>query len=79
MMPTKTTAKLFVNGKSQAVRIPKMFEFKGVDEVIIQKEGDAIILTPIRKNWLSFAELPEADDDFMTERPELFKDDRVNL
>jgi len=32
------TAKLFINGKSQAVRIPKAFEFTGTDEVILRKE-----------------------------------------
>ena len=78
-MPTKTTAKLFVNGKSQAVRIPKAFEFKGVDEVIINKEGDAIVLTPVRKNWGSFANQPKADADFMAERIALFEGERVKL
>ncbi len=37
------TAKLFVNGRSQAVRLPKGFKFKGTD-VFIQKVGDSVIL-----------------------------------
>lgn len=74
-----TTAKLFLNGKNQAVRIPKVFEFSGIDEVSIRKEGDALIITPARKNWVSFTTLPKADDDFMQERPELLVDDRVTL
>ena len=40
-----TTAKLFKNGKSQAVRLPKQFRFKG-DAVIIKKIGNAVILLP---------------------------------
>lgn len=41
-------AKLFLNGRSQAVRLPKEFRFEG-SEVAIHKEGDRIILEPIRK------------------------------
>ena len=74
-----TTAKLFTNGKSQAVRIPKIFEFTGIDEVNIRKEGDTLIITPARKNWASFAALPKADDDFMQDRPKLLDCDRVTL
>ena len=65
------TAKLFKNGQNQAIRIPKDLEFKGVTEVSICKEGDRIIIEPVRKTWLSYAELPRADAEFMTERPEL--------
>jgi len=65
------TAKLFKNGQNQAIRIPKDFEFKGVNEVSIRKEGDRIIIEPVRKTWLSHAELSRADAEFMTERPEL--------
>jgi antitoxin VapB len=64
-------AKLFKTGQNQAIRIPKEFEFKGVNEVSICKEGDRIIIEPVRKSWLSYAELPKADADFMSERPEL--------
>ena len=41
-------AKLFWNGRSQAVRLPKEFRFEG-DEVSIRREGDAVILEPIAK------------------------------
>ena len=74
-----TTAKLFINGKNQAVRIPKVFEFIGTNEVNIRKEGDTLIISPVRKNWMSFPASPKADDDFMTERPELLDEDRVTL
>jgi virulence-associated protein VagC len=41
-------AKLFRNGRSQAVRLPRAFRFEG-DEVSVRREGDAVILEPIRK------------------------------
>jgi len=71
------TAKLFINGKSQAVRIPKAFEFTGTDEVILRKEGAALVILPVRKDWTSFSDLPEADDDFMKDREELLDGDLV--
>lgn len=77
-MPNRT-AKLFTNGRNQAVRLPKMFEFSGIDEVFIRKEGDSIVLTPKRKTWLSFAELPAADDAFMVERGDIMETDRVKF
>lgn len=62
------TAKLFKNGRSQAVRIPKEFEFIG-KEVTLRKEGDRLIIEPVRKptlvevlDWL--AKQPPCDDEF---------------
>jgi virulence-associated protein VagC len=47
----ESTAKLFRNGRSQAVRLPKEFRLKGT-EVKIRKEGEKVILEPIEKaNW----------------------------
>ncbi|MGB0843707.1 MAG: antitoxin [Alphaproteobacteria bacterium] len=43
-------AKLFMNGRSQAVRLPKEFRFDS-DQVRIRKEGSAVILEPILDNW----------------------------
>jgi antitoxin VapB len=44
-------AKLFWNGRSQAVRLPRAFRFEG-DEVSVRREGDAVILEPVRKrDW----------------------------
>lgn len=40
-------AKLFTHGGSQAVRLPKAFRFEG-SEVCIRKEGDAVILEPVK-------------------------------
>ena len=59
------TAKIFQNGRSQAVRIPKEFQFIG-DEVFIQKHGDAVLLIPHEKAWEVFMEgVNEFSDDFM--------------
>ena len=67
---TERHASLFRNGRNQAVRIPREFELQG-DEVLIRKDGDRLILTPIRKNrlvdllasWEPLEEgLPEVDD-----------------
>ena len=41
-----STTKVFTNGRSQAVRIPKEYRFD-VDEVFINRIGDAIVLTPV--------------------------------
>jgi antitoxin VapB len=47
----QSIAKLFQNGRSQAVRIPKAFRFKGT-EVKIRKEGDMVILEPLEaRQW----------------------------
>jgi len=48
---TERHAALFRNGRNQAVRIPRELEMEG-SEVLIRKEGDSLILTPIRKNKL---------------------------
>ena len=47
------TVKLFKNGRSQAVRLPKAFRFSG-NEVYIQKIGDSVLLTPKDKLWENF-------------------------
>ena len=72
----ETTAKLFTNGRSQAVRIPKAYQFDGVSEVLIRKEGDALVLVPVRKTWTTYAvDAPTVGDDFLHERPDLMDDD----
>ena len=71
-MPNKPTelavierhAALFRNGRNQAVRIPREFELEGT-EVLMRREGDRLILTPIRKNRLTdlLASWEPLDDD----------------
>ena len=58
-------AKLFKNGNSQAVRLPKEFRLPG-NEVKIYKEGDRLILEPIKMTWdVMFEALDEFPEDFM--------------
>jgi antitoxin VapB len=62
------TAKLFRNGKSQAVRLPKEFRFEG-DFVYVKKSGKAVVLLPAQRSWDSLVEsLEKFSDDFMTDR-----------
>ncbi len=49
------TAKIFNNGRSQAVRLPKEYRFKkDTDEVLINKTGDIVLLIPKTSDWDSF-------------------------
>ena len=74
------TAKVFINGRSQAVRLPKEFQFAG-DDVLIQKVGDAVLLIPNNKAWNTFLQgLNSFTDDFLKEgRKQPKSDKRANL
>jgi len=67
------TAKLFQNGRSQAVRLPKAFRMKG-QEVKISKQGNKVILEPIENSWEQwFDAINQFSNDFMPngrEQPE---------
>ena len=59
------TAKLFENGRSQAVRLPKECRFSG-DEVAVNKIGDIVILMPKENKWSGFlSSLNLFSEDFM--------------
>jgi len=61
------TARLFVNGRSQAVRLPKEYQFSG-DSVYVKKIGEAVILVPFDKDWEVFMHgLNSFSEDFMSE------------
>jgi antitoxin VapB len=61
------TARLFINGRSQAVRLPKEYQFRG-ESVYVQKVGEAVILVPFDKEWEVFMHgLNSFSDDFMSE------------
>jgi antitoxin VapB len=47
------TAKVFKSGNSQAVRLPKEFQFEE-NEVLIERKGDTLILMPLRKTWKEY-------------------------
>ena len=59
------TAKIFWSGRSQAVRLPKEFRFDA-NEVRIRRQGDAIVLEPVAKDWawLEAVQGP-VDEDFV--------------
>ena len=68
----KQTAKIFMNGRSQAVRIPKEFRFE-TDEVYISKDPKTghIILSQKPNNWIDFLNLVRqhgVPDDFLSDR-----------
>ncbi|HEY2172070.1 MAG TPA: type II toxin-antitoxin system VapB family antitoxin [Candidatus Angelobacter sp.] len=63
-------AKLFQNGSSQAVRLPKEFRFKG-DKVRIRRVGKSVVLEPLAddpESWLAELKKVPADPEFMKER-----------
>ena len=55
-----TTAKLFWNGNSQAVRLPKEFRFSG-SLVRIRKQGRQVIIEPMDTDWAWLDDLGEPD------------------
>jgi antitoxin VapB len=62
------TAKLFKNGRSQAVRLPKEYRFSG-DQVFIKRMGKSIVLMPEEGSWESLIESTgEFSEDFMHSR-----------
>ena len=72
-------AKLFQNGQSQAVRLPKEFRFDG-DEVFIKKVGQVTILLPVKNPWESlFKSLNKFSDDFMETREQPKQQEREDL
>ena len=76
-----STAKLFKNGQSQAVRLPKEFRFDNIKEVFIKKINGMVVLMPKNdgKVWdTMFSNLDDFSDDFMTTR-EQPKQEREDL
>ena len=51
MSEAERHVRLFRNGRNQAVRIPREFELEG-DEAILRKEGDRLVIEPVRKGRL---------------------------
>lgn len=74
------TAKLFMNGRSQAVRLPYEYRFDG-DEVYVRKDPETgdVILSRKPGNWVDFFDLVktiEIPDDFMSDRDNAFPDEK---
>ena len=65
------TAKIFMNNRSQAVRLPKEFQFD-TREVYIRREGDEVILSPRPADWSAYlASAPVASAEFMQDVEDL--------
>ena len=65
-----TVAKLFQNGGSQAVRLPKEYRFEG-NEVLVSRVGEVVVMVPRREYWKTMLKsLDLFTDDFMAEGPE---------
>jgi antitoxin VapB len=64
-MQSQRHVRLFRNGRNQALRIPREFELDG-DEAIVRKEGDRLIVEPVRKAGLLalLATLQPLDENF---------------
>ena len=61
----RKTAKIFMNNRSQAVRLPKEFQFRA-EEVYIRKEGGDVILSPKPTDWSAYlSNGPVASGTFM--------------
>jgi len=61
-------ARLFKNGQSQAVRLPKEYRFKG-DRVLVKRVGNALVLIPLKEPWTPLIEsLSQFSKDFMESR-----------
>ena len=73
------TAKIFKNGRSQAVRLPKEFSFRG-KEVYIKRIGANVMLIPKDDPWASLLDsLSRFSDDFMADRVKPPLDEREKL
>ncbi len=71
-------AKIFMNGRSQAVRLPKECRFD-CDEVFVRKSGETVILSATEPGWDAFFDEPSAfAEDFLAEREDLPPQDRID-
>ena len=72
----KATAKVFLTGRSQAVRIPKKYRFTS-DEVYIEQVGEQIILSPKPKSWAHyFSSAKHFTEDFPDHIRDLLPEER---
>jgi len=73
------TAKIFVNGRSQAVRLPKEYRFEESD-VFIKKIDDVVMLIPRNKVWKTFRiSFTKFSEDLLLERNNELPQERDNL
>ena len=73
------TAKIFQNGKSQAIRLPKEYRFRGT-KVYIKRRGNAVVLIPEQASWQTLVEsLDQFSEDFLSDRQQPPTQDRADL
>ena len=73
---TQHIAKIFMNGRSQAIRLPKEFRFEG-DEVYIRKIGNDIVISSKKPSWDEFFnQKPAFDNDFLSDREDTSAQER---
>ncbi len=73
------TVSIFINGNNRAVRLPRDMDFDGVNELEISRDGDTLLLRPVKPSWNSFAQQEKADADFLTDRPNVIEEGRFEL
>jgi antitoxin VapB len=62
------TTKVFKSGNSQAIRLPKEYQFKTTEQLYINKIGNALVILPKNDPWTLFKQsLTEFSSDFMTD------------
>ena len=68
---SRKVARVFMNGRSQAVRLPKEFRFD-TDRVLVRREGRHVVLSPMFKDWADYFENgARFTDDFFEAMDEL--------
>ncbi|MDV7394415.1 type II toxin-antitoxin system VapB family antitoxin [Arthrospira platensis SPKY1] len=73
------TAKLFMSGRSQAVRLPKEYRFSG-KQVLIRKMGNGVLLIPEEGSWKNLIDsLDHFSNDFLSNRNQGTTDPREEL
>ena len=73
------TAKIFQNGQSQAIRLPKEYRFQGT-KVYVKRIGNAVVLIPEQDSWQTLVDsLALFSDDFMAERQQPTTQQREDL
>jgi antitoxin VapB len=74
-------AAIFRNGRNQAVRLPQDLRFPDkVKEVQIRREGDSILISPLKPDWPSFFALDvRVPDDFLAQRNDSPPQERESL
>ena len=73
---SKQTAKIFMNGRSQAIRLPKEYRFD-TDEVYISKQGNQLIISAKEPSWDEFFNTKSSfNDDFLKDRADTLSQER---